>query len=228
MRFKADAAFPGHLFCTDLSPLCAVSLQSLLPLEFAIGILLVLPLLCFLSANPSLGCAGSWQRNVLFPVSEEQHFQKNNVLCSDKSIFHHAACFYLLGCFYCKLLEWGLHPWLYRLSWILWAIWEGELERKGESLPFLMVSFVCFLSKSIHPVFLFPCLIFHLWCLFRNSFAVQDASLWCVCFYGRACLKLVMLLAAKLLHILKNQMILLGICYARSCAETTCSIWPGL
>lgn len=29
VRLKADAAFPGHLFCTDLSPFCAISLQNL-------------------------------------------------------------------------------------------------------------------------------------------------------------------------------------------------------
>lgn len=84
--------------------------------------------------------------------------------------------------------------------------------------------FCVILSKSIHcPVFLFPCLIFHLSCLFRKSFAGQDAYLWCACFYSRACLKLVMVLEANRLHILQKKIILLGICYARTCAET-CSI----
>lgn len=39
LRFKADVAFLGHLFCIDLPPFCPSSLQTLLLLEFAVGTL---------------------------------------------------------------------------------------------------------------------------------------------------------------------------------------------
>lgn len=107
MRIRAGPAVPGHLFCRDSSPFCPISLQNLLPLEFAIGILQVLAQFCSSSANPSLGCTDFLQRNV--PVSEEQRFVFSLIRLLSLSLFLSAHV--LL--FFCKHLELGPHPWLY-------------------------------------------------------------------------------------------------------------------
>lgn len=95
MRIRADPGVPGHLFCRDSSPFCPISLQNLLPLEFAIGILQVLAQFCSSSANPSLGCTDFLQRNV--PVSEEQCFVFSQIHFLSLSLFLSAhMCFFFL------------------------------------------------------------------------------------------------------------------------------------
>lgn len=189
MRIRADPGVPGHLFYRDSSPFCPISLQNLLPLEFAIGILQVLAQLCSSSANPSLGCTDFLQRNV--PVSEEQCFVFSQIRFLSLSLF---------------------------LSAHMWFFFASTLS-EGHILGFIWSRFTALSS--------FPCITFHQSCLLEGE--LRSLSLLCA-FRQEACLKLVMLLEARMLHRLKGKVIFPWrvIQRDRSCAGSTCSVQPRL
>lgn len=110
------------------------------------------------------------------------------------------SVFYPLACFYCKLLE------FYVMSDIM-----SNMRRARGQGGVIAISDNDFFSVIFEPVssllsiFLsFPPLCFHPLCLLRKAASQHET---CVCFYSRACLKLVMLSEANILHIQKKKYI---------------------